>query len=87
MILVLAAGSLGNSAAARTLTPNGEAPIIRPNGAGVWETSWRIKSLSKDAWAAVMETASCPRDFMAWRLSPAIMVFTNARPDHQDGWA
>lgn len=73
----------------RTLTPSGEAPILRSSGAHVEEMRWWLDSLPPDCEAAVMENSAVSpqlQPLAARWMRPSLTVLTNVRPDHQDAW-
>jgi poly-gamma-glutamate synthase PgsB/CapB len=73
----------------RELGPDGTRNILRSSGAHVEEMRWWLKSLPPSAEAIVLENSAISPDLQElaglW-LQPAITVFTNAVPDHQEAW-
>ncbi len=73
----------------RTLTPDGERPILRFAPPSVDEMKWWLRTIPSDAQAVVMENSAvvphlqgvCPVC-----LHPQVTVLTNVRPDHEAYW-
>ena len=73
----------------RTLTPEGEKPILRFAPASVDEMKWWLHLLPEDAQAVVMENSAVAPELQslcAYYLNPDVTVLTNIRPDHEAFW-
>ena len=73
----------------RTLTPEGEKPILRFAPASIDEMKWWLHMLPEDAQAIVMENSAVApelQSFCTKCLKPEVTVLTNIRPDHEAFW-
>ncbi len=73
----------------RELSPRGERFIERTAGGHVEEMRWWLKQIPPDAGAVVMENSAVTPELQGlaarW-LAPGLVVWTNARADHQETW-
>ena len=73
----------------RELSPFGERIVERTSGGHVEEMRWWLKQVPPGAGAVIMENSAVTPELQGlaarW-LAPCLIVWTNARADHQETW-
>lgn len=73
----------------RELAPAGEIVIVRNSHSHVLEMSWWLRQIPNDTEAVIMENSAVTPELQplaARWLQPSLVVWTNAREDHQETW-
>lgn len=73
----------------RELTPTGERVITRNSHGHVLEMRWWLRQIADDTEAIVMENSAVTPELQplaARWMHPSLIVWTNAREDHQEVW-
>jgi hypothetical protein len=73
----------------REISPAGERFIERSSGGHVEEMRWWLEQVPGEAGAVVLENSAVAPELQglagSW-MSPSLVVWTNARADHQEAW-
>lgn len=73
----------------RELLPGGERAIVRNSPGHIEETRWWLKQIPRGTEAVVMENSAVSPELQplaARWLKPTLVIWTNAREDHQEIW-